>query len=182
MRVESSISDPVFTTNVNSGGVAVPAGVGAGYSATVSVTRPNDTTAYGAGDVVGAAAAALTFPSMGPSAGQVMITSATLEIDVAAVISGQTSYTLQLYSVTPPSALADNAVWDLPAGDRGSYLGSINLGTPIDLGSTLYIEANGINKQVKLAGTSLFAYLTTVGAYTPSALMVHVINLFAVAL
>jgi hypothetical protein len=156
-----------------------------GYSASVSLTRTNDANAYAAGDVVGAAVgstAALTFASMGPSAGRVMITSVSLEIDASAVISGETSYTLHLYDVTPPSALGDNAAWDLPSGDRASYLGSVNLGTPLDLGSTLYAEAHGINKQLKLAGTSLFAYLVTAGAYTPTASRVHVVKLHAVGL
>jgi hypothetical protein len=153
-----------------------------GYSASVSVTRPANTTGYTAGDVVGAAAAALEFTSMGPSAGRVMIRSASLEIDRAALIETEAVYLLHLYSVTPPSALADNAAFDLPSGDRASYLGSISLGTPVDLGATLYIDTNNINKQVKLAGTSLFAYLQTVGAYTPESATVHKITLHTQAL
>jgi hypothetical protein len=156
-----------------------------GYSASVSLTRTNDTNAYTANDVVGAATgstAALTFASMGPSAGRIMITSVSIEIDASAVISGETSYTLHLYDVTPPSALGDNAAFDLPSGDRSNYLGSIALGTPADLGSTLYVEANQINKQLKLAGTSLFGYLVTAGAHTPTASRVYVVKLHAVSL
>jgi hypothetical protein len=161
---------------------ALAGGGGSGRSAIVSVTRPNDSTAYTAGDVVGAAAAALVFPNMGPAGGEIMLTSATLEIDVTAIPSGMTTFTLRLYSVTPPSAYADNAAWDLGSGDLASYLGHIALGAPADLGSTLRIAADGINKQVKLAGTSLFAYLCSDGGYTPSALAVKVIGLHAVAL
>lgn len=157
----------------------------AAYSAAVTLTRTNDTNVYAANDVLGAATgstAALTFANMGSSAGRIMITSAQLEIDAAAVISGETSYRLYLYNVTPPSALGDNAAWDLPSGDRASFLGYVDLGTPVDLGSTLYVEVNGINKQVLLAGTSLFAYLVTIGTYTPTASRVHVITLHAVGL
>lgn len=140
------------------------------------ITRPANATPYTANDVLGAAAAALTFPSMAPLtfAGnanpQVLITGVQLEIDVAAVPAGMTSFRLYLYNVTPPSALADNAAWDLPAGDRVSFLGYIDVGTPVDLGSTLYVETNGINKQLMLpaATTSLFGYLVTNGGFTPA--------------
>lgn len=159
------------------------------YSAAVTLTRTADTNAYTANDVIGAATgstAALTFASMGPSAGRVMITSVSLEIDLTAIISGMTSYRLHLYNVTPPSALGDNAPFDIgaaggtQAADRAAYLGFIDLGSPADLGSTLYVELNGVNKQIKLAGTSIFAYLVTIGAYTPSSADVFVITLHAV--
>lgn len=157
-------------------------GISRGYaSGMVTVTRPADTDAYTANDVVGATAAAITFPTMGPSAGgEVIITSVAFERDVTAVISGETTYTLHLYSVTPPSALADNAAFDLPSGDRASYLGSIFLGAPVDLGSTLYVEQNGVNKQVTLASGSLYGYLVTAGAYTPASAAVYRIGLHAV--
>jgi hypothetical protein len=151
----------------------------------VTLTRPADTAAYTAGDVLGAATgstAALTFINMGPAGGgEILITSVSLEIDRAAAISGETSYTLELYYLTPPSALGDNAAFDLPSGDRASYLGSISLGTPVDKGSTLYIKTDGINAQFHLAGTSLFGYLVTVGAYTPASADVYVITLHSVA-
>jgi len=156
-----------------------------GYtSGLISVTRTADTNAYAANDVLGPATgstAAITFPNMGPSGGgEVIITSAIFERDAAAIISGETSYVLHLYNVTPPSALGDNAAFDLPSGDRASYLSSINLGTPVDLGSTLYVAADGINKQITLASGSLFGYLVTVGAYTPASAAVHRIALHAV--
>lgn len=158
-----------------------------GYTATATITRTNDTNGYGAGDVVGPATgstAAQTFASMGPAAGgQVMITSAILELDIAAVISGMTSFGLALYNVTPPSALGDNVAWDLPAGDRASYLGTLNLGTPVDVGSTLYVSTDQINRQITVpSGASIFAYLITNGAYTPAASSVFKATLHAVAL
>lgn len=151
------------------------------YDVAQSFTRPANTTAYTAGDVVGATAAAITFASMGPNAGAIMITGAQLEVDISAVQSGMANFRLHLYSVTPPSALADNAVWDLPSGDRASYLGFIDIGTPVDLGSTCYVETSELRKQVKLAGTSLFGYLQTIGAYTPASADVYKITLHAVA-
>jgi hypothetical protein len=154
--------------------------MGFAYSAPVTVTRPANQTPYTANDVVGGA---ITFPSMGPSAGRIMLTSSQLELDIAAIPTGMTSFFLALYNVTPPSALADNAPWDLPSGDRASFLGIVQLGSPVDLGSTLYIEQNIINKQIKLAGTSLFGYLVTAGGYTPAANSeVYVPTLHAVGL
>lgn len=156
-----------------------------GYVATLTVTRPSDTTAYAAADVLGptgGGTSALEFAFGAFSGRCIRIEGTALERDVVAVIAGETTYTLHLYSVTPPSALADNAAFDLPAGDRASYLGSINLGTPVDLGSTLFIEQNGVNKLVKLPGTSIFGYLVTVGAYTPASASVLKVTLKATQL
>lgn len=147
----------------------------------VTIQRPNDTSAYTANDVVGAATgstAAIEFHDMSNALGtRIMITSARFMINDSAVISGETSYRLYLYTVTPPSALGDNAAWDLPAGDRASFLGYIDLGTPVDLGSTLYIEANILNKEVNIPGRSIFGYLVTNGGYTPTANRTYVIEL-----
>jgi hypothetical protein len=139
-----------------------------GYSSQPTVTRPANTTAYTAGDVVGGA---ITFTSAGPSGGYVYVTTADLRINVTAIPSGMTTFRLYLYDVTPPSALSDNAAWDLPSGDRSAFLGYIDLGTVADLGSTLYTQANAPGLQVKLASasTSLYGYLVTAGAFTPAA-------------
>lgn len=137
-----------------------------GNGKTAIATFTCGTTAYAASDVSGGA---LTFANMLPAAGELIITSAALEIDATALISGETSYRLYLYNVTPPSALADSAAWDLTSGDRASFLGVLPLGTPVDLGSTLYVETNIINKQITLAGANLYAYLVSDGAYTPTA-------------
>jgi hypothetical protein len=140
----------------------------AGYVSQPTVTRPANTTAYAAGDVVGGA---ITFTSAGPSGGHLLITDADLRIDVSAVPSGMTTFRLHLYDVTPPSAIADNAAWDLPSGDRASYLGYVDLTAPTDQGSTLYTQATAVNRKVKLASasTSLFGYLVTTAGYTPAA-------------
>lgn len=156
-----------------------------GYSSgKVSVTRPANTTAYSAGDVVGATAAAITFPTIGPSGGgPVMITSASLEIDIAAIPSGMTSFTLHLYNVTPPSALADNAAFDLPSGDRTAHIGSFSLGTPVDLGSTLKVKTDAINQQITAASGTIYGYLVTTGGFTPASNSeVYVVTLHTVAL
>lgn len=124
--------------------------------------------AIGAGDVM---AGAREFANIGPlGGGMVRILSTELLVAHDAVISGETSYALHLYTVTPPSALADNATWDLPSGDRASYRGYIDLGTVVDRGSSLFVQTEGINKDVLVpSGGSLWGYLVTVGGFTATA-------------
>lgn len=169
LKVTSAASAPVIASGI-------------GYTSQVSVTRPADTTAYAAGDVVGAAAAAITFPNIGAAAGTIILTSADLRIDVSSIPAGMTSFRLHLYNITPPSALADNAPWDLPSGDRASYLGYIDLGSPVDLGSTLFVQTpTDFRKEILMgASTSLFGYLVTAAGYTPTSAAVKSIRLNAV--
>ena len=183
----SGTSPPTFPGSATGvmGWLRYLASLASGYTVAVALTRTADTAVYAANDVVGAsvgASAALQFANIGPNAGQVMITSAELRIDAAAVISGETSYRLYLYNVTPPSALVDNAAWDLPSGDRASFLGYIDLGTPVDLGSTLYIRSESINAHFALSNTDLFGYLVTAGGHTPTSARVYTVTLHAVAL
>lgn len=157
------------------------------YNSAVSLARSADTNSYPANGIVGAlspSAAAFLLEQIGPAAGgEVMITSTQFEIDRSAAISGETSYRLYLYSVTPPSGLIDHAAWDLPAGDRASFLGYVDLGTPVDLGSTLYVENLQINKQVTVPrGGALYTYLVTIGGYNPQSATVHRINVHSVGL
>jgi len=133
---------------------------------TVSATFTPAAAAYSANDTMDVAK---EFADIGPSAANIRILSSELEIDHTAVIAGETSYRLYIYSITPPGAPADNAAWDLPSGDRASFLGYIDLGTPVDLGSTLYVQVTDHNKDVKLASTSLFGLLVTIGGFTATA-------------
>lgn len=142
---------------------------GAGANGTaVSATFPAAAAAYLANDVI---STAKEFVLLGPSiGGPVTITSSELLVEHTAVISGETSYRLHMYNVTPPSALADNGAWDLPSGDRASYLGFLDLGTVVDVGSSLYVQVANHNRQILVpSGGSIFAYLMTIGAFTPTA-------------
>ena len=136
---------------------------------TATITRAANTTAYTATDVVGGA---LTFSNVADSGGTFTIMGVDLMWDFGAIPSGMAGYTLHLYSVTPPSAYADNAAWDLPSGDRASYICSITIGTPVDLGSTLFVSATPTAPVVVQLGTgetALYAYLVTSAGYTPAA-------------
>ena len=127
--------------------------------------------AYSANDVI---SVAQEFNGLSAPLGGIMtIVKTVLQIAHTALIASEAGYVLHLYSVTPPSAHADNAAWDLPSGDRAVYLGEVNLGTPIDVGSTLRIEQNGIQQQIKVpsnvGGGTIWGELVTVGGFTPTA-------------
>ena len=144
---------------------------GKAYRAAVTITRPSNTTAYTAGDVVGdtGGSAIITLPSIGPSGGYVLVQSVRLLIGNTSVPSGMGAFRLHLYTASP-TAIADNAAFDLVSGEVANYAGYIDLPTPQDLGSTLYTQADYCGTAVKLASasTSLFAELETRGAYTPA--------------
>lgn len=159
----------------------------AGYGDSDSWNRPANTTTYDAGDVIGrtdtSTSAVIDFtPLAGSSGGDVLITSASLEIDISAVVSGMTTFNLALYASSPASAYVDGNTWDLPSGDRSAFIGIFSLGTPVDLGSTLYVGTDSINKQVTLSGTHIYAYLITVGTWTPASGSTFKVTLHTVAL
>lgn len=173
-----STTTPIPTSPVV-GGAAVSATnpmpvAGQAYSASATFTPA--ASSHTAGDSNGTAG---TFALSAISGSRVMITSASLEIDGGTAEA--TAWRLYLYNVTPPSALADDAAWDLPSGDRASFLGYVDLGTAVDLGSTQWVETNIINKQIKLAGTGVFGYLVNLTTLTP-ANVAHIVTLHAVGL
>lgn len=136
-------------------------------TASATITRPANATAYTALDIIGTA---LTFATGLTSGQHAIIMGADIHYDVAAIPAGMTTFRLHLYDVTPPSAPADNAAFDLPAGDRASYLGYLDLsGTMLDLGSTCFIQGDNLNRKIKLnASANVFGLLQTVGGFTPA--------------
>lgn len=167
-------------------------GTGLGYLASVAITRPANTTAYNGGDVIGiadagtpanAGSAIHEFTAIGPSGGFIMLTDLDLRVNLSAVPSGMTSFRLHLYNASPDAVL-DNAAWDLSSsGDRGKYIGYVDLGTIVDLGSTLFLQSLANNRTLKLAdgSTSLFAVLVTTGGYTPGSGTVYTLKARAIA-
>lgn len=94
-----------------------------------------------------------------------------IKIDATALISGEAAYSLACYSVTPPSAQADQAAWTLASADLPSYRGTIPLGTPVDLGAALYIKTQQSDQQdINLTGIGMFGRLITVGGFTAAAI------------
>ena len=141
------------------------------YRSVVTITRPSNTTAYTAGDVVGdtSGSAIITLSNIGPSGGYVLVQSVSLIFSDSAVISGMGNYRLHFYSASP-TAIADNAVFDLVSGERANYMGFVDLATPVDFGSSLYTQTDYPGRLIKLAAgsTTLYAELETKGAYTPA--------------
>jgi len=143
---------------------------GKAYRSTVSITRPSNTTAYTAGDVVGdtGGSAILTLSSIGPSGGYILIQSAALIFSDISVPSGMGAFRVHFYNASP-TAIADNAPFDLTSGDRAAYMGYIELNAPQDFGSTIYTQLDYPGRLIKLAAasTTLFAEIETRNAYTP---------------
>jgi hypothetical protein len=143
-----------------------------GRSATATFTPA--AASHTAGDSNGVAQ---EFTGMGPTGAHVLVTSATLTI--AGATAEATAWRLYLFNVTPPSALADDAAFVFASGDRASFLGYVDLGTAVDLVDTQWVETHGINKPVKLSGTSLFGYLVNLTTLTPAA-VAHTVTLHTI--
>lgn len=154
---------------------------GEGYYATATWTPA--AAIYAAGDVMSVAQTLSWTDRNGKlfPGGELRIVSHVFEVDETALQASEAAYALKLYSVTPPSAHADNAAWDLPAGDRAAYVGSLAIAAPTDVGSTLLTETDNVQKQITVASTGLtFAELVTVAGFTPTA-TARKIKLHAVA-
>lgn len=122
---------------------------------------------HAGGDCVGAAQ---RFALATHVAGQsFIIKNSSLRIDHGTAVASV--FTLHFYSRTPPSALADNAVFDIPSGDRAYYLGSLSVGQPADVGATQYVETQTHNKTIRLPAdaTGLWAYLVLTTTATTTA-------------
>ena len=140
------------------------------YRTTATITRPSNATAYTAGDVVGdtGGSAIVSLTAAGPTAGFVIIQSVSLVFSDSTVPSGMGAFRVHLYSASP-TAIADNAAFDLVSGDRDTYMGYVDLPAPQDLGSSIYTQTDYPGRLMKLAAASstLFVELETRGAYTP---------------
>ena len=144
---------------------------GGAYRSTVVFNRPSDTTVYTAGDVVGATtgSAIHTLTTAGPSGGYILIQSISMVTHDTSVPAGMSSFRVHFYNASP-TAIADNAAFDLLTTDHGKYLGYVDLPAPQDFGSSIYTQTDYPGRLVKLAtgSTSLFIEIETKGAFTPA--------------
>jgi len=174
----SKVTDIRVTTD---GKIKVQA-ISDGDAPSASQTRPNNTTAYAAGDVVGTDAATnMTFSNVVTISGaKILIPCVFLRVDVSAIPAGMGMFKLHLFNAAP-TAITDNLAWSLANDDRGKYLGYITLNTPIDVGGTLWSQTPDANYACKLAvgSTTLYGQLETVAAYTPTAQAVKTITFCA---
>lgn len=141
------------------------------YFSKAAVTRPDNTTAYTALDVLGTdPGTVIEFANIAPvGGGPIVLLYASLRVDVSALPAGLGQTRLHLYSEAP-AAIVDNDAFNLPSGDREKYLGYLTLGTPLDLGDTLFSEDDFLRKQVVATSSSIFAIAQTLSAFTPTAL------------
>lgn len=128
--------------------------------------------AYAAGDIISTAKEFTFTYSNGdaiPVGSLIRILTTIIKIDQTSIQANEAAYTLQCYSVTPPSAHADNDPWTLASGDLTAYRGAIALGAPLDLGAACYVKTPLVDLDIKLTAASLFAELVTVAGFTPTA-------------
>lgn len=140
-------------------------------SSTATITRPDNTTAYDIGDVVGTSPATnIEFTNILPTAGDhFYITDAKIEVEKSSVPAGMDTFTLHLYD-SAPTAIADNTAWTLLLADGGKYLGSITFTVPVDLGTTLisFKTALGLKRKLAASSTSIYGQLETDAGWTPA--------------
>jgi hypothetical protein len=150
---DNSSSAPIYTSN-------------ALFGASASFTPT--AASYTAGDVYDVAQ---TFAGIGPTAGgTVRIVSTTLLIAHTALVASEGAYTLHLFNAALASPLADNAAFDVAVADRTKYLGSLALGTPVDVGTSLWVEVNSLNKLITVpSGGAVIGYLVNAATITPTA-------------
>lgn len=142
---------------------------GLAYVSSVLVTRPANVTTYTANDVYGGV---FELTNVGSSGGFIFIESIDIIFNITAVPSGMGSFTMYLYGVTPPSAIADNLAFSVSSGDRSSLMNPRGITLSATLaqgGGSVVTEIRNLNQLYKLTGTSLFGYLVTGGAFTPAA-------------
>jgi hypothetical protein len=185
------ITGPVTVSNEvevkNDSGNPVPVSgtvTAAGFQVitTASFTRPADTTAYAAQDVVSnstSAPSVLTFAGAGRANGSSGLILSARHLKNSTTTSGAT-YRLHLYRVVP-TAINDNAQFTLLYANRTNRIGFIDLnhiagGTGSDSTHALTTFVN-LPFICDAAASSLFGILTVTGAYTPTSGEQHFIEL-----
>ena len=158
--------------------------IGQAGSASATITRPANTTAYAAADGISTEAGAnLTFATELAAGSKFAIYSASIRSTNAAIISGATTYKLHLFNAAP-TAIADNAAHAVVTADVAKYLGYITLSAMEDAGDFISKRTDAINAVMSLAaaGTSIYGQLQTVGGFTPASGTVYTIELVLGAL
>lgn len=174
------------TTNANevvtkTGSVTSATIVNTGKQASATITLDAGVGAHAALDVVSTAAGAvLSFASLGAANDLICILGSRVKYDGAAVPTASTGYRLHLYNASP-TAIADNAAFNVPTADLAKYIGYIPISVLVDNGDTCISWDNNINFTAKLAGTGLYGILQCMSAETPAASAVFTILLNSVA-
>jgi len=140
------------------------------FTPTATITRAANTDPYLANDQYGGT---FQLSGFGSANGSVFLTDVRIIFNIAGLPTGMAGLQLYLFSVTPPSARADNAPFSLPAGDRASCLtpNGIDLTARLATGGGSVIAAvHNINQKFLVpANTNIFGCLVTLAAFTPAA-------------
>lgn len=175
-------------TTANSLAVTLPSDLsmlpvgGATVTASVTRTRPADTTGYSIGDAVtdsSSASTAIVFTNMARvNAGTGYITKALLKSNLSTMVA---VFRLHLYSATP-TLVNDNNLFTEMWADAPNYLGFIDFeSTTTENGAS--DSCKSLNKDVRLAfncaagTTSIFGVLQTKTAFTPTSGQLFTIKL-----
>lgn len=138
----------------------------------VSATWTPAASSHTALDSVGGAQ---TFTGVGQSGTMVRIIGATFSIDTTTPVAS--AFRLHLYNATP-AVIADDATYVVVTADGAKYLGYIDLGTAVDLGSTWqFVSQDGLSKPILLVDTTIVAYLQNLTTVTLEA-VAHKVTLF----
>jgi hypothetical protein len=146
--------------------------------ASITFTRPENTTAYTAGDVIGiadagtpanAGSAIHELTGAASSSSFVFVQSIQLLVNATAAPSGMAGFRVHLYNAAP-TAILDNAAYAFVSGDAAAWQDTYDVGTPAVRGSMLRAQAYYQGGILKLApaSSSLFAVLETSGGFTPA--------------
>jgi hypothetical protein len=142
---------------------------GSGNGHTNTITRPSNTTAYTAGDVIGDTGGSAIFEitNVGVAGTVVRLLTANLILAVASLPAGMTTMQMWLFNASP-TAHADNEALALAAGDTTKYVDDLTLTTPVDKGPFLASINRGVDIDIQLVSTSLYFMLQTAAGFTPS--------------
>jgi len=152
-----------------------------GKQASDTITMAHDTGAHHALDVVSTAAGEiLEFPSLGAANDLICILGARMKYNANAVPTASAGYRLHLYNASP-TAIADDAAFNVPSTDLAKYIGFITISPLTDVGDNCISGDDNINFTCKLVGTGLFGILQCIAAETPAASAVFTILLNTIA-
>jgi hypothetical protein len=152
---------------------------GRGITISSTKTRPDNTTAYTAADVVGADE--WEFNSLG-EIDMLYLLSVILRVDVAALPAGMVGFKLHLYNAVTAVPLADNAPQTFLTADKAKYLTTIDLDAPVDKGDFLFSRTKDLVEPIQFTSGKVYGRLETVGGYTPTALSVYNLSLIGVCI
>lgn len=116
------------------------------------------------------ALATFTVSNFGPPGDMIRILGSRFMSSSPAVFTSMTGLRLHLYSALPASAatLYDGDSWVVAAADFRHYMGYVDLGTLVDVGTGLFVQANTLNKEIMLPSGTLYAIPVTTAAATPT--------------